>query len=52
MSSQLSLFVFEFLQNDDEDMTYMYNAYLHKLITCFLSHPHAREKVCGNSFVS
>ncbi|KAF7147071.1 hypothetical protein RHSIM_Rhsim03G0247900 [Rhododendron simsii] len=32
-------------QNDDEDMTYMYNAYLHKLITCFLSHPHAREKV-------
>lgn len=52
MSSQLSLFVFAFLQNDDEDMTYMYNAYLHKLITCFLSHPHAREKVRGNSFIS
>lgn len=32
-------------QNDDEDMIYMYNAYLHKLITCFLSQPSAREKV-------
>ncbi|XP_010250099.1 PREDICTED: nuclear pore complex protein NUP205 [Nelumbo nucifera] len=32
-------------QNDDEDMIYMYNAYLHKLITCFLSHPLARNKV-------
>ncbi|BBH08489.1 Protein of unknown function D [Prunus dulcis] len=32
-------------QNDDEDMIYMYNAYLHKLITCFLSHPLARDKV-------
>ncbi|XP_048227687.1 nuclear pore complex protein NUP205 isoform X2 [Ricinus communis] len=32
-------------QNDDEDMIYMYNAYLHKLITCFLSHPLARHKV-------
>ncbi|GMN58167.1 hypothetical protein TIFTF001_027267 [Ficus carica] len=32
-------------QNDDEDMVYMYNAYLHKLITCFLSHPLARDKV-------
>ncbi|KAK2984101.1 hypothetical protein RJ640_018126, partial [Escallonia rubra] len=31
--------------NDDEDMIYMYNAYLHKLITCFLSHPLARDKV-------
>lgn len=31
--------------NDDEDMVYMYNAYLHKLITCFLSHPLARDKV-------
>ncbi|KAK3002877.1 hypothetical protein RJ639_020134 [Escallonia herrerae] len=30
--------------NDDEDMIYMYNAYLHKLITCFLSHPLARDK--------
>ncbi|CAA6666415.1 unnamed protein product [Spirodela intermedia] len=25
-------------QNDDEDMVYMYNAYLHKLMMCFLSH--------------
>lgn len=32
-------------QNDDEDMVYMYNAYLHKLITCFLSHSVARDKV-------
>ncbi|CAA2964556.1 nuclear pore complex NUP205 [Olea europaea subsp. europaea] len=32
-------------QNDDEDMIYMYNAYLHKQITCFLSHPLARDKV-------
>ncbi|XWS17148.1 hypothetical protein CRYUN_Cryun33cG0043500 [Craigia yunnanensis] len=31
--------------NDDEDMVYMYNAYLHKLITCFLSQPVARDKV-------
>ncbi|KAL6226355.1 hypothetical protein ACLB2K_000317 [Fragaria x ananassa] len=32
-------------ENDDEDISYMYNAYLHKLITCFLSHPIARDKV-------
>ncbi|KAM6580187.1 hypothetical protein CsatA_003961 [Cannabis sativa] len=32
-------------QNDDEDMIYMYNAYLHKLLTCFLSHSLARDKV-------
>lgn len=32
-------------QNDDEDMIYVYNAYLHKMITCFLSHPIARDKV-------
>ncbi|XP_054792817.1 nuclear pore complex protein NUP205-like isoform X2 [Prosopis cineraria] len=32
-------------QNDDEDMIYMFNAYLHKLITCFLSNPHARDKI-------
>ncbi|XP_021760813.1 nuclear pore complex protein NUP205-like [Chenopodium quinoa] len=32
-------------QNDDEDMTYMYNAYLHKLMTIFLSEPLARDKV-------
>ncbi|KAL4195214.1 hypothetical protein AMTRI_Chr05g72240 [Amborella trichopoda] len=32
-------------QNDDEDMIYMYNAYLHKLMMCFLSHPIARDKV-------
>ncbi|GFS40925.1 nuclear pore complex protein [Actinidia rufa] len=33
------------VENDDEDMIYMYDAYLHKLITCFLSHPLARDKV-------
>ncbi|KAK4487351.1 hypothetical protein RD792_006029 [Penstemon davidsonii] len=33
------------MQNDDEDMIYMYNAYLHKQMTCFLSHPLARDKV-------
>jgi len=33
------------LQTEDEDMVYMYNAYLHKLITCFLSNPLARDKV-------
>ncbi|KAG6391132.1 hypothetical protein SASPL_148883 [Salvia splendens] len=32
-------------ENDDEDMVYVYNAYLHKLMTCFLSHPLARDKV-------
>lgn len=32
-------------QNDDEDMVYMYNAYLHKLISIFLSEPLARDKV-------
>ncbi|XP_026454511.1 nuclear pore complex protein NUP205-like [Papaver somniferum] len=32
-------------QHDDEDMIYMYNAYMHKLMTCFLSHPLARDKV-------
>ncbi|KAG9451145.1 hypothetical protein H6P81_011110 [Aristolochia fimbriata] len=47
--------VFEFLlekvlrsaayQNDDGDMIYMYDAYMHKLMMCFLSHPIARDKV-------
>ncbi|CDY45208.1 BnaA07g12820D [Brassica napus] len=32
-------------QNDEEDMIYIYNAYLHKLTSCFLSHPIARDKV-------
>ncbi|XP_078432384.1 nuclear pore complex protein (DUF3414) isoform X2 [Wolffia australiana] len=32
-------------QTADEDMVYMYNAYLHKLMMCFLSHPLARDKV-------
>ncbi|KAI3802990.1 hypothetical protein L1987_31137 [Smallanthus sonchifolius] len=32
-------------QNDDEDIIYIYNAYLHKLITSFLSNPLARDKV-------
>lgn len=33
------------MQNDDEDMIYVYNGYLHKLISCFLSQPLARDKV-------
>ncbi|KAI7728587.1 hypothetical protein M8C21_001105, partial [Ambrosia artemisiifolia] len=39
--------VFQFLidKNDDEDVIYIYNAYLHKLVTSFLSHPLARDKV-------
>ncbi|CAA0815850.1 Nuclear pore complex protein NUP205 [Striga hermonthica] len=32
-------------QNDDEDMIYIYNAYLHKQMTCLLSHPIAIGKV-------
>lgn len=32
-------------QNNDEDMIYVYNAYLHKLMMCFLSHPIASDKV-------
>ncbi|KAL2340478.1 hypothetical protein Fmac_008418 [Flemingia macrophylla] len=32
-------------QTEDEDMIYMYNAYLHKLITSFLSNPLARDKI-------
>ncbi|XP_009103549.1 nuclear pore complex protein NUP205 isoform X1 [Brassica rapa] len=32
-------------QNDEEDMIYIYNAYLHKLTSYFLSHPIARDKV-------
>ncbi|XP_047339294.1 nuclear pore complex protein NUP205 isoform X2 [Impatiens glandulifera] len=32
-------------QNDNEDIIYMYNAYMHKLITCFLSNPVAMDKV-------
>ncbi|KAK4265201.1 hypothetical protein QN277_026284 [Acacia crassicarpa] len=32
-------------QNDDEDMIYMCNAYLHKLISCFLSSSLARDKI-------
>ncbi|KMZ59250.1 hypothetical protein ZOSMA_6G01850 [Zostera marina] len=32
-------------QNDDEDMTCMYNAYMHKLMMCFISHPLVRDKV-------
>nr|GEU70361.1 hypothetical protein [Tanacetum cinerariifolium] len=30
--------------NDNEDMIYKYNAYLHKLVSSFLSHPFARDK--------
>lgn len=32
-------------QNDDEDMIYMYNAYMHKLTACLLSHQLVRDKV-------
>ncbi|KAJ4837663.1 hypothetical protein Tsubulata_013874 [Turnera subulata] len=32
-------------QNDDEDVIYIYNAYLHKMITCFLSHRLAMDKI-------
>ncbi|KAI4377145.1 hypothetical protein MLD38_014826 [Melastoma candidum] len=32
-------------QNEDEDMIYMYHAYLHKLFTCLLTHLLARDKV-------
>ncbi|CAI8589519.1 unnamed protein product [Vicia faba] len=32
-------------QTEDEDMIYMYNAYLHRLIACFLSNPLARDKI-------
>ncbi|KAG0620095.1 hypothetical protein M758_4G188900 [Ceratodon purpureus] len=32
-------------QNDDEDLVFMYNAYLHKLMTSFLSQPAGREKI-------
>lgn len=39
-------------QNDDEDMTYMYNAYLHKLITIFLSEPLARDKVSSTHLLT
>ncbi|KAI4380661.1 hypothetical protein MLD38_006828 [Melastoma candidum] len=31
--------------NEDEDMIYMYHAYLHKLVTFLLTHPLARDKV-------
>ncbi|GLJ05177.1 hypothetical protein SUGI_0012850 [Cryptomeria japonica] len=31
-------------QNDDEDIIFMYNAYLHKMLTSFLSHPIGRDK--------
>ncbi|KAK7411204.1 hypothetical protein VNO78_02636 [Psophocarpus tetragonolobus] len=39
------------LQTEDEDMIYMYNAYLHKLITCFLSNPLARDKLLNYMLV-
>ncbi|ONK81042.1 uncharacterized protein A4U43_C01F24610 [Asparagus officinalis] len=32
-------------QNDDEDLVYMYNGYMHKLMMFFLSHPVTRDKV-------
>ncbi|KAG0486350.1 hypothetical protein HPP92_008445 [Vanilla planifolia] len=32
-------------QNDDEDIVYVYDGYMHKLMMCFLSHPLTRCKV-------
>ncbi|XP_078177488.1 nuclear pore complex protein (DUF3414) isoform X2 [Carex rostrata] len=32
-------------KNDDEDMTYMYSGYLHKMMMCFVSNPISRDKV-------
>jgi hypothetical protein len=32
------------MQNDDEELVFMYNAYLHKLLTSFLSQPAGRNK--------
>ena len=43
---------FFFLQNDDEDMVFMYRAYLHKLITSLLSQPVGRDKVFGLFYAS
>jgi nuclear pore complex protein Nup205 len=33
------------MQNDDEELVFMYNAYLHKLLTSFLSQPVGRDKI-------
>jgi hypothetical protein len=33
------------MQNDDEDIVYMYTGYTHKLMMCFISHPTSRDKV-------
>lgn len=35
------------MQNDDEDIVYMYTGYTHKLMMCFISHPTSRDKVRG-----
>lgn len=35
--------------HDDEDMNYIYNIYLGKLITCLVSHPLTLERVCSLS---
>ncbi|KAK8962834.1 hypothetical protein KSP40_PGU009570 [Platanthera guangdongensis] len=32
-------------QNEDEDIVYIYDGYMHKLIMCFLSHPFTKAKV-------
>ncbi|PKA64573.1 hypothetical protein AXF42_Ash007319 [Apostasia shenzhenica] len=32
-------------QNDEEDVVYVYDGYMHKLMMCFLSHPFTRGKV-------
>ncbi|KAK7405498.1 hypothetical protein VNO78_06849 [Psophocarpus tetragonolobus] len=45
MEVEARIWLLVVLQTEDEDMIYMYNAYLHKLITCFLSNPLARDKI-------
>lgn len=32
-------------QNEDEDIVYIYDGYMHKLMMCFLSHPFTKAKV-------
>ncbi|XP_020571514.1 nuclear pore complex protein NUP205-like [Phalaenopsis equestris] len=32
-------------QNEDEDIVYVYDGYMHKLMMCFLSHPFTRAKI-------
>lgn len=45
ISSSCNFISYYVMQNEDEDMSYMYNGYLHKLMMCFLSHPITKDKV-------